>query len=750
MSLPGPTASVSLPSAAADPLEQKRSAKRADKKKAASQFWRATGYLFPHRRIVIISTICAFFVGLSMAGGLGTILPILNVLINGDTVPNWGNRRIVEHRLGVVIASEGTDLRVVHLDDGPGKTAGLRVGDSLAPDTVDQTAVLAHLSDPAVHQALLRVVSVHPAADRPVQIDSLRSVPLHWAIIRRGLVHFPAGPVSSVAMVLLVAVCISIVGNTIRFFQDYLSDKAAVLGVNDCRVQLYDHILHMPLNVLNVRGTSDVASRLLQDCGSLQDGFNNLLGQSIQMPINAAMAFAVALYTSWRLTAFIVLFGLVTFPVIKSFGKKMRRANRRSLEGGSLLLRQIEATMIGVRVVKGNGAERFERRRFSHIIGLLVKQSIRMSWLDALSSPIIEVLTLIVVCVVVIWATDLVQVKHELKPENFFLVMACLATIADAIRRLGKLNNVIQKSGAAAARIFEVLDVPVERPRLMAGRGNRPTISLPPLQHDIRFEHVTFRYDIAGGDNKQAALSDVSLTVRRGESVAIVGRNGSGKTTLAALLPRFYVPETGRVLIDGVDIQTATLRSLRNQISVVTQDSVLFPGTIAENIAYGHPLMGRLNDRTPAIRELRDQIEQAAKQAFAHDFILSKPQGYDTQMGELGGSLSGGQRQKITIARAILRATPILILDEATSNVDAESEDLIQQAIDGLIHQRTIFVIAHRLGTILSCDRIIVMDRGRIVGAGVHEDLLHTCETYASLYERQLVSPTARTPAAVG
>ena len=251
----------------------------------------------------------------------------------------------------------------------------------------------------------------------------------------------------------------------------------------------------------------------------------------------------------------------------------------------------------------------------------------------------------------------------------------------------------------------------------------------------------------------------MTLTVPKGQCVAVVGRNGSGKTTLLALLPRFYDPQQGRVLIDGVDLRDATLRSLRRQISVVTQDSVIFPGTIAENIAYGHPLAPRLatGDERPSVREVRERVIAAANARSPTTSSSKSRSGYDTLLGEMGGQLSGGQKQRLCIARAIFRQAPILILDEATSQVDAESEHLIQQAIDGLMHEGhdpvtgaatasapTTFVIAHRFSTILSADTIVVMDRGRIVGQGRHDELLQTCETYQQLYERQL--PRRRRP----
>jgi ABC-type multidrug transport system fused ATPase/permease subunit len=472
-----------------------------------------------------------------------------------------------------------------------------------------------------------------------------------------------------------------------------------------------------------------VTSRLVGDSAGLQEGFKVVLGRAIQEPINATLALGLALFIDWRLTLFIVVFVPVMYVMLRKFGKKMRRASRAALQTNSSMLGQIEGSLVGIRVVKSAGAERFERRRYRRIMDTLLGEQLKMARYEAISGPVLETTGMLAAGAVLIVASYLVLVEHTLSQAWFFVVVACLVSIGEAMRRLSKVNNVLQRANAAAARIWELMDIPTERdespPRLAARPQGRV---LPPLQRDITFENVSFTYPGAGAP----ALSGVDLTVRKGQSVAIVGRNGSGKTTLLAMLPRFYDPQRGRVLIDGVDVRHVSLRSLRRQIGVVTQEAIVFPGTVAQNIAYGH---------ARPIDSIRDQIEDAARRAHAHEFILEKPQGYDTPLDGLGSQLSGGQRQRLNIARAILRDTPILILDEATSQVDAESEHHIQQAIESLMHERTTFVIAHRFSTILSADTIVVMDRGTIVGQGRHDELLRTCETYKQLYERQLFTP---------
>jgi ABC-type multidrug transport system fused ATPase/permease subunit len=748
--------------------------KRKDKRN--SSFWRALGFLGPYRGLVVISIVCAFFVSAALAGGLTTLLPIMRVFLNGDTIQTWMNREIAQRRIGVKFADQIESLQIVKIQSDktgePAREAGLKIGDVIFSPGAEIGAegfakTLEDLSDPQERSVLLRVEG------KGNVVVPLAPVPTFLAVGRGVASHFPAAPVPAIASVLGVLLALALFSNVLSYFQEYLSDKAALLAVNDIRRRLYNHVLHVPMSHFGQQGTSDVTSRLTQDAANLAEGFKTVLGQSIQEPIKAVAALTIALLFSWKLTMFILIFAPLLLLIIKKLGKKMRRASKKAMLKSSSMLGQIEGSLAGIRVVKGAVAERFERRRYSRIMTGLVGEQLRMSRIDAFTEPTMATLNLVVVGALVLVASVMVFDWHTLGRDDFIIVMGCLGSIGDSLRRVSKVNNVLQKSNAAAARIFEVMDLPVEGIREgmtkgqkdkgtkgqranagMSGPASAPsvpaslspsvllplrpyvsscTLKLPPLQKDIRFENVTFSYP----NTNFPAVLNVDLEVPKGKSIAVVGHNGSGKTTLLALLPRFFEPQQGRILIDGVDIKTATLRSLRSQISIVTQESVIFPGTIADNIAYGQPMLTARRE-SAAWQALRQRVIEAAQRAFAHEFILEKPQGYDTLLGEMGGQLSGGQKQRICIARAILRQSPILVLDEATSQVDAHNEDLIQRAIESVMKERTTFVIAHRFSTIRSADEIVVMDRGSIVGQGTHEILLATCETYQQLYERQI------------
>jgi len=643
--------------------------------------------------MVVVSVVCALLMGAITTVGLSAILPILKVLIEGQTVAQWVDEQAVESRLGrELLPTETFELPAGQ----PARTM------QMSPEVVRQLAATE-------------------------DIPGLTNTTLPWRAARRVAGVIPTRPVYAIAFIFgfisLMAVC----GSGFRFVHEHLSDRVAIFTVNDIRRRMYDHVLRLPLAYFGKFGTNEATSRLVSDAALLQDGIRVILGQMIQAPISAVMSLSLALWVNWKLTLVVILFLPPMFMIMRKLGTKVRRTMRAALQKSARMLGQIESTLQGVRVVKASRAERLERRRYSGIMSELVKEQLKMSRYEAITTPMMETMALIAVGVLLLIASWMMFEKQWLDPTSFMMIMIALGSIAEPMRRLSKLNNVTQRANAAASRMFEIMDTDVEARRHSAASRAERRVSLAPLQRDILFDNVSFSYP----GTTAPAVNGVTLRVPRGQSVAVVGRNGSGKTTLLALLPRFYDPTSGAVLIDGVDLRLATLRSLRRQISLVTQESVVFPGSIADNIAYGLP------------QAKRHEIENAARRAFAHEFIIAKPQGYDTALDGLGSQLSGGQKQRLCIARAILRNAPILILDEATSQVDAESEHLIQQAIESLMHEATTFVIAHRFSTILSADLIVVMEQGRIVGTGKHEDLLKSCEVYQQLYERQMIGMPA-------
>ena len=494
--------------------------------------------------------------------------------------------------------------------------------------------------------------------------------------------------------------------------QAYLMNFVGLRVVADIRERLYDHLQNLSLSFFTRTPTGILISRITNDVNLVQGSVSNAITGLIKDSVTILGLTAVVFYRDWKLgmIAFII-FPIAIIP-IKEFGKRLRKFSRKGLQRMGSLTTFLHETITGNRIVKAFTMEEYEKRRFAEENERYFKIFLKRVKIRALSHPLMELLGGIGIAVI-IWVGGYSVVRGDVTPGTFFSFMTALLMLYAPVRNLNKVNLEVQEGLAAAARIFELLDTVAEV------REEKNALSLPPISKGIEFKEVTFKYDSA------PVLKAISLHVRAGEIIAIVGMSGAGKTSLVNLLLRFYDVEGGRILIDGFDIRKVTLKSLREQIGLVTQQTILFNDTVRNNIAYGSLLRSD------------QEIIEAAKAANAHGFIQRFPQGYDTVIGEGGVKLSGGERQRISIARAILKNAPILILDEATSSLDSDSETEVQMAMDSLMRGRTVFVIAHRLSTIRNAHRIIVLSDGGIVEEGTHEALMALNGEYRRLYDLQ-------------
>lgn len=530
--------------------------------------------------------------------------------------------------------------------------------------------------------------------------------------------RLPHDPLYGFLAVMGTIAALTAIGSCGRYLHELLTLTVVARAGLAWRADMFRRLVHARLDHVLVKGSADYISRLTYDCAVLSRGHYAILGKTVAKVFNGVAALGVAVWLDWRLSMIAMVCTPGMAALLRKFGRRIRRASRRLMQQRGGMIAMLNESLGGLRVVKVHHAEGYERRRFGRINRAVYLEEMRMRQARALSGPVVETLALLgVVAVASIAAWYIFRLN--VPPERFMTVLIALGASAASLKPVSELNNQLQESAAAAARMIEVMEIPVEPIGRAAGAG-KPI--LKPHRQEIAFEDIGFTYP----GQVAPAVQGVSLRVRHGQTVAFVGTNGSGKTTLLSLLPRLLEPTTGRVLIDGVDIATVNLLSLRRQIAVVTQQSVLFQGTIAQNIAYGR------------LYESKEKIVAAAKAAYAHEFVTALPDGYDTVLGEGGEGLSGGQRQRLCIARAILRNPAVLILDEATSQIDAESEANINQALAQFRHGRTTLVIAHRLSTVVDADLIVVMADGRIVDRGTHAQLLANCDIYQALTHSQL------------
>lgn len=497
------------------------------------------------------------------------------------------------------------------------------------------------------------------------------------------------------------------------YFGQYLVMKAGTSIIRDLRADLHEAITYQSLRFFQANPTGTILSRILADVARLQKVSTDVFADFVRVGGSMPFTIAAALLLDWKLTLVaMVALPLLAYPMVK-LSKRLRKASTRSQEKQGETASLLAETLAGAKVVQGFAMERFEIGRFRAALDRMLAADLKAARAMALAPAVMQLFGGVAGGLLFAYAGRQVA-KGRISGGEVTAILALLGYLFMSLRRMNTINTEAQQAIAAAKRIFDVMD------REREIRDLPGSVPLPPFAREIRFERVDFAYD------NDKVLDAIDLTIRRGETVALVGVSGSGKSTIANLVPRFYDPTAGRLSIDGHDLRTVTLESLRGQIGLVTQETVLFNDTVKNNIAYGRGDVSM------------EKIVAAAKAAHADEFVTSLPEGYDTILGERGARLSVGQRQRLTIARALLKDPPILILDEATSALDSESEKLVQEALEVLMANRTSIVIAHRLATVRRADRILVMDKGRIVEEGSHRDLLDRDGIYARLYALQV------------
>ncbi|MDD4889264.1 MAG: ABC transporter transmembrane domain-containing protein [Phycisphaerae bacterium] len=724
-------------------------------------FRQSLTYIKPYRWRVAVGIIAAIGVSIFFTTSIGMLIPVLQVITSREGVSGWIYRTDIEHRLGVKLPQPDDPTRVGAeaiqpvfvkvTDDKAADRAGFRQYDiivSVDGEPIDNSLELAQrLCNAPVGRELAVIVDRRAPAptsaaesaggSRRIKPTITLAVPERaWyrGVVVRVARWLPEDTdrhninihnrMWALFFILLAIFGMTILRNACRYVNELSIQGASLQAIMDMRSRAYHQLTSLPLSHFGKNGVTDAISRVIQDTGQINVGFTTLFGKTIQEPLIAAGAMGFAFWLEWRVALAAVVAAPISYLVIRKFGKKMRKAAKKALVSSARQLAVLEETLYGLRVVKAYTMEGYERKRYFRVQRQLLKEQMRMRRFDSAVSPMLEVLGSIGLIAAAMLAANLV-LKSSLDFRVLITQLFLLGLGADAGRKLSNVNNRLQQADAAAERVFGMINAEPEQVNHLGPK-------VGPLRGEIVFENIGFRYP----GTEAMVLRDVTIRARAGQTIAIVGPNGSGKTTILSLLPRFYEPAAGRVLWDGQDVAQVNLRSLRQQIGLVTQDAVIFADTAEANIRYGNKHISR------------EQVVAAAKQAFADEFISQLPEGYDTVIGERGTTMSGGQRQRIALARAILRDPSVLILDEAMSQVDAESEGKIQRVLDEFLVGRTAFIIAHRFSTVRDAAQIVVLDAGQVVGAGRHGELMENCPLYRTLYTTQFRETESGGPAA--
>ena len=707
-------------------------------------FRRVFGYVWPQWPKVIVVIISAIVVSSLLSLSFITVIPLLKVMMGEEGLHGWVEREISRHRYGInFYVPEKIDftksdiayyLLVTNVkSDSRTEKAGIQKLDRI----IGAADLLVQKDEDKIPSAKLLEILANAPSETEITLQIRRDTkegiaetktltlntgpkPFYLDHLQRWMSFLPRqqtkeDKTKAVTYIILVVGVFTIIRCMAKFYQEYTAQKVVQVGINHLREDAFEQAMGMPIGFFANERPSNMVSRIIRDTSVMGAAIKIMLSKALREPLNVLFMLTMAFWLNWQLTLIFLCGTPFAIWLVAGFGKKMKRATKKSLVAGSEMLSRLQETMAGLKVIKVYNRYELEKDRFRTINSKLLKHLLKMSKVDAATTPIMEILGMAASSAAVIfgalWITE-----GQMDDSKFLGLLIILGFAAESARKTSDIWNKLQEANAAAERVFAVIDEPIESEKPNA-------VELPPLKRKIEFKDVVFTYP--GSD--RPALKGINLTVQAGHNVAIVGPNGSGKTTLANLIPRFYDPDSGQILIDDENIRDVTLFSLRNQIGMVTQNIVTFNDTIAANIGYG---------KAGATRK---EIIAAAKRTFAHEFIEPLPDGYDTIIGEHGAGLSGGQLQRIIIARAILKNPAILIFDEAMSQVDADSEAKIHKAIEEIMQDRTSFIIAHRFSTVITADIIVVMDEGQIIAQGQHDELMQICPLYQSLYETQLV-----------